>query len=154
MQLYLLRHGEAEAANIGGDEARELTEKGRRDVQAMAELLLRAGARPECVYTSPLTRARQTGDIVARALGLAAQPDDRLRPGAKLGAVQRLLGERSHRAALLVGHEPDLSSIVFHLTDGRVKMRTSAVARVDADRLEPGGGVLVWLVSPELFAPR
>ena len=154
MELYLLRHGEAEAANIGGDEARELTEKGRREVETMAQLLLGAGARPECVYTSPLTRARQTGEILARTFGLAAQPDDRLRPGAKLGSVQRLVGEQSHRSALLVGHEPDLSSIVFHLTDGRVKMRTSAVARVDADRLEPGGGVLIWLASPELFAPR
>ncbi|MFB3880927.1 MAG: phosphohistidine phosphatase SixA [Armatimonadota bacterium] len=151
MQLYLMRHGEAEAASISGDEARELTEKGRRDVQTMAEMLIRAGARPECIYTSPLTRARQTAEIVARLLGLVAQPDSRLRPGAKLGSVQRLVEELTSASMLLVGHEPDMSSIVFHLTDGRIRMRTGGVARVDADRLEPGSGVLVWLASPELF---
>ena len=154
VELYLLRHGEAGAAALGGDEARQLTEKGRRDVQAGAELLLRASAQPETVFTSPLARARQTGEIVAEALGLASQPDDRHCPGATRRSVARLVGEQSYRRLLLVGHEPDLSSIVRQLTDGRVKMQTSAVARVNADRLEPGGGVLAWLVSPGLLPPR
>jgi phosphohistidine phosphatase len=149
MQLYLMRHGEAEPAGAGGEEARELTEKGRRDAQMMAAMLLRAGVRPQRVYTSPLTRARQTAEIVAGALGLTAQPDDRLRPGAKLGAVQRLLGETPCMSVLLVGHEPDMSSIVLQLTDGRVRMRTAGLARVDLETVEPGAGALVWLLSPD-----
>ena len=38
-----------------------------------------------------------------------------------------------------------------YLTRGRVKMRTSCCARVDADRVEPGLGILVWLLSPDAF---
>jgi phosphohistidine phosphatase len=150
MDLYLVRHGEAEAAGVGGDEARELTDKGMRDSRAVAEAVARAGAKLEAIWTSPLVRARQTAEIIGRVLGVTAHSDERLRPGATLGGVQDLLGDRADPQVMLVGHEPDMSALVYQLTGGRVKMRTSGVARIDAERIEPGAAVLVWLVSAEV----
>jgi phosphohistidine phosphatase len=151
MELLLIRHGEAEPPQAAADdEKRELTEDGRQDVRSMAEVLLRAELRPEAIFTSPLVRARQTGDVLAQVLGVEARPDDRLRPGATLGGVQAVVNEGRVSRVLLVGHEPDLSTIVRELTGGRVKMRTSGVARVAADRIEPGAGVLLSLLSPDL----
>jgi phosphohistidine phosphatase SixA len=95
MDLYLVRHGEAEAAGVGGDEARELTDKGMRDSRAVAEAVARAGAKLEAIWTSPLVRARQTAEIIGRVLGVTAHSDERLRPGATLGGVQDLLGDRA-----------------------------------------------------------
>ena len=152
MELLLFRHGEAEPPQAAGtDEKRGLTEEGRRDVRSMAEVLLRAELRPEAILTSPLVRARQTGDILAQVLGVEARPDDRLRPGATLGGVQAVVNEGGVSRVLLVGHEPDLSTIVSGLTGGRVKMRTSGVARVATDRIEPGAGILLSLLVPKLL---
>ena len=154
MELYFYRHGEAEPASAGGtDEARELTDAGRQAVLGMAEALLRAGVRPEAIYTSPLIRARQTGEILGEVFGLSPQADERLRCGATFGAVQALASDRGLARIMFVGHEPDLSTIVHHLTGGRVKMRTSCCARVQADRMEPGLGILVWLLSPDALPP-
>jgi len=154
MELYFFRHGEATPASVGGtDEARELTARGRQESRSMAEALLRAGLRPEAIYTSPLVRARQTGEILGEVFGLPPQADERLRCGAASGDVQALAAERGLARIIFVGHEPDLSTIVRQLTGGQVKMRTSSCARVDADRVEPGLGILVWLLAPDVFPP-
>ena len=76
-----------------------------------------------------------------------------LRCGATFGDVQALAAERDLARLMFVGHEPDLSTIVHQLTGGRVKMRTSCCARVAADRVEPGLGILVWLLSPDALPP-
>jgi phosphohistidine phosphatase len=152
MELYLFRHGEAESAGPAGDDARELTAKGRNDVRRTAEALARAGSKPDGIYASPLVRARQTAEIAGQALGVAWQTDDWLRPGATLGQVQALLAAGQWQRVVLVGHEPDLSTIIGQLTGGRVKMRAGGVARVDSDRIEPGAGVLLLLTSPDMLA--
>ncbi len=151
MELYFLRHGEAEPPSAAAsDEARGLTDRGKQDAVAVAELLRHFSRRPEAIYTSPLLRARQTGDILGEVLGLQARADERLRSGATLGGLQALAAEYGLERIVFVGHEPDMSTIIHELTGGRVKMRTSGCARVDADRLEPGRGILMWLVAPEL----
>jgi phosphohistidine phosphatase len=154
MDIYVFRHGEAEPATPGGsDESRGLTERGEQDSRAVAAVVRAAGGRPEAIYTSPLVRARQTGEILQQVFGVRAEADERLRSGATLGDLQELLGERATQSVLLVGHEPDCSTIVGQLTGGRVKIRTSGLARVVAERVEPGQGTLVWLVAPDLLVP-
>ncbi|MCJ7752309.1 MAG: phosphohistidine phosphatase SixA, partial [Armatimonadetes bacterium] len=119
MELYFFRHGEAETASAGGtDDSRELTARGRQESRVMAEALLRAGLRLEAICTSPLARARQTGEILGEVFGLPPQADERLRCGAAFGAVQALAAERGLARILFVGHEPDLSTIVHQLTGG------------------------------------
>ena len=152
MELYFFRHGEAEPPSAGGtDEARQLTDRGRQESSSMAEALLRAGLRPEAICTSPLARARQTGEILGEVFGLPPQADERLRCGATFGDVQALASERGLARIMFVGHEPDLSTIVHQLTGGRVKMRTSCCARVHADRVAAGLGILLWLLAPDVF---
>jgi phosphohistidine phosphatase len=153
MELYLFRHGDAGPAPTGGtDEERQLTDKGRDDTRAAARVLRDAGLMVDGLYTSPLLRARETGEILQQVLGLVARSDERLRPGCRLGAVQDLLSDSSDERVMIVGHEPDMSGIVGELTGGRVKWRTSGFARVQFDRPEPGRGVLLSLVSPETFS--
>ena len=154
MELYFFRHGEAQPPSAGGtDEARDLTDAGRQAVRTLADALLRAGLHPDAICTSPLIRARQTGEILGDVLGITPQADERLRCGAALGDIQAIAADRGLARILFVGHEPDLSTITHQLTGGMVKMRTSCCARVDADRVEPGLGILTWLLAPDLLAP-
>jgi phosphohistidine phosphatase len=162
MELYFFRHGDAEPVRPGGpDGERQLSERGRDDVQAVARALSRAGVQPQAIFTSPLLRAGQTGQILAEqlaagerssaALLIAVEPVKGLGPGCRLGDVQALLADRALDRVMLVGHEPDVSMIVGDLIGGgSVRLQTSAVARVDADSIAPGEGVLVWLLAPAL----
>ncbi|MCW2817456.1 MAG: histidine phosphatase family protein [Marmoricola sp.] len=86
--LYLVRHGEAVSnvepviAGLRGD--RGLTELGHRQA-ALLEARLRAEPlEADVLYVSTLLRALETGDYVARALGLPVRTTDdlhELRPG-------------------------------------------------------------------------
>ncbi len=80
--FYLVRHGEAEnnvrhilnSAPVKKEYS--LTEKGREQAQATAQYLATVGA--DVLYSSPILRARETADIIARATGLFVEIDDRL----------------------------------------------------------------------------
>jgi probable phosphoglycerate mutase len=85
--LWLVRHGETEwnaARRLQGQQDSPLTERGRRQAQAIADLLartlgpgIRDGARPRLV-SSPLGRTRATVAPIAEALGLPVEYDARI----------------------------------------------------------------------------
>jgi broad specificity phosphatase PhoE len=81
MRLYFARHGESEANVL-----RVISNRGyvhgltARGVQQAEQLVQRFAAVPLArIYTSPLRRAVETGQIVARALGVALETTDALR---------------------------------------------------------------------------
>src|SRR5436190_2456998 len=67
MKLFLVRHADATPGNP--DELRPLSEEGREQARELGEQLRRDGIAPEILLTSPLLRARQTGEALARATG-------------------------------------------------------------------------------------
>jgi len=106
-----VRH--AEAAPGEPDELRPLTDAGRTVARALGERL--RTERPEAVLSSPLLRARETAEAIARAAGIAAEADERLAPGADADAVRAVVAGRGE-PVVVVGHQPDCSEIVFALT--------------------------------------
>ncbi len=155
MILYFLRHGAAEPARGGDDAARELTAAGIAALRHAAPLWRRVNLRPDIVLSSPLARARQTAELVTEAIGGEVLVDDRLRPGASWGDLaQAMSAHPDARRVLFVGHEPDLSSTVAHLTGAAsVRMRKGGLACVEFyGTPEPGGGELAWLLDPDLYS--
>src|ERR1700679_3637531 len=70
MEIYLLRHGIAEAqAPTGKDADRRLTDGGRRKLRTVLASAQAAGVSPSIVLTSPYRRALETAEIAARELG-------------------------------------------------------------------------------------
>jgi phosphohistidine phosphatase len=117
LRILLIRH--TEAAPGDPDELRPLTDAGRASARALGERLLADGLVPDAVLTSPLLRARETGEAVARASGsgIAAEPDDRLAPGATLAGVRAAVAGRGELVAV-VAHQPDCSQIAAAVTGG------------------------------------
>jgi len=79
-RLLLIRHGETEWNQSGryqGQTDVPLSEVGLAQAQALARRL--AGETLHAVYTSDLSRARQTAEAIAAPHGLAVRPDPRLR---------------------------------------------------------------------------
>ena len=154
MILYFLRHGKAGSPTHGDDDARELTPAGIAALQRAASLWRRVNLRPDVVLSSPLARARQTAELVTEAVGGEVLVDDRLRPGAAWGDLARAMSaHHDARRVLFVGHEPDLSSTIAHLTGAAsVRMRKGGMACVEFYGIpEPGGGELAWLLDPDLY---
>jgi phosphohistidine phosphatase len=152
--LYFLRHGKAGSPSRGDDDARELTSGGIDALQRAGALWRRVNLRPDVVLSSPLARARQTAELVTEAIGGEVLVDDRLRPGASWGDLARAMSAHPDaRRVLFVGHEPDLSSAVAHLTGAAsVRMRKGGLACVEFYGIpEPGGGELAWLLDPDLY---
>jgi len=113
MRLYLVRH--AEAASGSPDGLRPLTAAGREQARALGVQLRDQGVRPDAILTSPLLRARETGELLGRELGVVPVADDRLAPGATTLALTEAVGGRGE-TVVAVGHQPDCSQIVAALT--------------------------------------
>jgi phosphohistidine phosphatase SixA len=115
VQLYLVRHGEAAPGEP--DELRALTAEGREAARALGKRLAGEGVRPDAVLTSPLLRARETGEEIARATGGAVEPDERLAPGATAEQLRAAVAGRGE-TVVVVGHQPDCGRIASELTGG------------------------------------
>jgi phosphohistidine phosphatase len=115
MRLYLVRH--ADAAPGEPDELRPLTTHGREQARALGARLAAEGARGAAVLTSPLLRARETADEIARVLGTSSVADERLAPGATADGVRDAAA--GHGANVVaVGHQPDCGRVAAELTGG------------------------------------
>ena len=108
MRIYLVRH--AEAGPGEPDELRTLTSHGRWQAQDLGERFTRRGIQLDAVLSSPLLRARQTADAIASAAGVAAEPDERLAPGATAEGVRAAVAGRGE-TVVVVGHQPDCGQI-------------------------------------------
>jgi phosphohistidine phosphatase len=126
VRLFLVRH--AEAAPGDPDDLRRLTPAGRAAARALGERL--AADKPDAVLTSPLLRARETGDLIARACGLTALPDERLAPGATADTLRDAAAERGD-TIVAVAHQPDCGEIVLAVTGRDVAFAPAAVQELE-----------------------
>jgi phosphohistidine phosphatase len=157
MELYFLRHGLAGERSewIGHDEDRPLTAAGKAQTAREAAGLSRLGLIPDLILTSPLVRAKQTAEILARALGIPERVgiDEQLSPGFGRKELRQIVSENSGRDKLmLVGHEPDFSKIVGRLIgNAQVVMKKGGLAVVELTDLESLEGRLLCVATPKML---
>ena len=163
MKLYLLRHGEAEDhgdSRYPDDAARPLTPKGIRRTKLLAHSLRQWEVEFDVILSSPLVRARETAEIVARGLRLGGSLEFTSYLAAS-GEPEKLIRQINSlrpepQAVLLVGHEPDLSTLISVLCSGSshavVVMKKGGLCRLDVDQLACGRCARVeWLLPPRLL---
>lgn len=117
--LILMRHGDADY------EVNGLTDKGRSDVDAVAQKLAAQGLVPDIILSSPAGRARETALRVRDVFAKHAQRDIKLRLDPKLNVSATRLPQPFSLApksdvVLVVTHQPN----VEHLS-GRFGKRVS-----------------------------
>lgn len=155
-ELYLLRHAHAgdSAKWTGSDSERPLSPKGKRQAERLGTFLAERGFAPDSIVTSPKLRARQTAELVADAIGIAVAVDDRLGGPLEVDDVNDIVKRAGGTSIVLVGHDPDFSDLCALLTGTEyLPMKKGALARIDmALPLAPNGGVLRWLLPPELVS--
>jgi phosphohistidine phosphatase len=149
MQLYFLRHGEADWPGwTKPDDERPLTDFGKKEVRQVAKFLNRLKVKPDLIVTSPLPRALQTAEVAAEQLKTKLRQDEALEPGFGISELSTVLKRHRSKVLMLVGHEPDFSSVISALTGGFLKLSKAGVALIDIDP-ETEKGRLLWLFPPK-----
>lgn len=144
MRIVFVRHAEAVERTEGiPDEGRYLTPDGRFLFRKTAKTMRDEGLDPNLILTSPYLRAVQTADILAEKLSyvgsLLAMKE--LAPGFDRDALtQVILSYRPVKELVIVGHEPDLSTVIsslLSLPEGFLLEKGAALKlSVDPDNLD------------------
>jgi phosphohistidine phosphatase len=155
VEIYFLRHADAgDPTTFRGDDAqRPLSDKGRRQASSMGRFLNRRGFHPDVIVSSPKMRSRQTAELVAAALDTPVALDERLGGPLDLDGLGALVAAAAgKRKLLLVGHDPEFSELAGELIGAAgLQLKKGALARIDTPLpLGPNGGVLRWLIPPDL----
>ena len=146
MELYILRHGDAE--NSFPDSQRQLSDQGRQQVIGQAKQHKNRLATIECVITSPLTRACQTAELVMSQAAIHCSPQitDCLLPNAHVAAVEQLLEKNDSQKLLLVGHLPLLDQLInYFVGDNVARMATASLASLSMNHAYRGLAKLNWI---------
>ncbi len=159
MEIFILRHGDAEPRGAGIPEAdRALTPKGKRDLRAVLAVARGAKVDPQVILTSPLLRAQQTAAAAAKVFGAPVVETPNLLPGASPDLLWKQLGAMKEKEAILVaGHEPHLSNFTRFLLESAIALdfKKGALIRVTTrNRVGPPRGVLKWILTPKLARGR
>jgi len=156
MKLIAGRHGEAEAAP--NDFERHLTEKGRKDIEGLAQIVLNTHWSFKEIRCSPVLRAVQTAQILADNLGgLNLVRDERLAPGFEIEDIFELLNSyKPSDSCIWIYHAPDIQRLVSRLVgvpDSALYFPpgTMAAMNLPLPALE-GRSMLVWKMQPELIS--
>ena len=155
MQLYVIRHGVAEDARPGQDDAsRELTSDGERKFRAEVKGLRALGWAFDRVLTSPWARAKRTAELLAPVSGDPAIETELLcaPPSRELLAV---IAEKGAATTALVGHEPWLGELVQWLVladphRNAMVLKKGGIAWLEGEPV-PGAMKLRALVPPKLL---
>lgn len=166
MKLYILRHGEAvEHGDPRFKESeRPLTPKGIQRTKLLAHALRQMDVSFDFILSSPLIRARETAEIIARGLrldgGRLTQTDCLGPSGDMEKLVQEINGLRPvPDSVLLTGHEPYLSGFISLLCTGgpglSLTLKKGALCRLEVDLPSCSKcATLGWLIQPRLFAAK
>lgn len=160
MRLYLIRHAWAEEPDEAAwpdDAQRPLTADGRKRFRRVADALAGRGVRPEVIATSPFVRARETAQILVKALPEAPPVVElpALEPNSNLAALLEWTAGRIEDEIACVGHMPGIAYLLAMLvgtSEGRVEFKKGAVAAIDFDS-DPiaGTGQLTWFITAKML---
>ncbi|MDE1845560.1 MAG: phosphohistidine phosphatase SixA, partial [Thaumarchaeota archaeon] len=108
------------------------------------------------VFTSPLLRAKQTAEIVAKSLKYKGRIEeiDSLKPeGSRLEFYTILSKLKQDSVVLVVGHEPCLSEMIsdaISQSGCRLNLKKAGMARIRVISTLPKiKGELRWLLTPK-----
>jgi phosphohistidine phosphatase len=155
MNLFFLRHGEAEPA-FSDDSV--LTTRGIDSIRMTAAAMKILGIRPDEILSSDLSRARETADIIRSELRIdtLVRTCEPLTPPGSCDNLLKLLKESHKSSVLLVGHEPLISRAISQLISGNeqsfITIKKGSLAKVFiAEYTRHIRGSLEWLLPPNVL---
>lgn len=162
MKLLIVRHGQAGdreqfAATGQPDELRPLTKEGAREMKDVARALHRVVSSIDTLATSPLVRARQTAEAVAKEYDVSILETDALKPEAPFQEFEAWARRAAKgEVTTIVGHEPHLSGLIAWLIgdsgDAQLVLKKAGACLLDFQGPpKHGAGRMRWLLTPSVL---
>ena len=129
--LLVLRHGHADHPAGVGDFDRPLSNRGRKQIRAVAEHLESSGHRPELILSSSSRRTQETAQAFLEQVGLDIDiVQTRALYLAYVDEIANAVASvpESVRSLMIVGHNPGFADLVERLAGQHVKFKTGALA--------------------------
>jgi phosphohistidine phosphatase len=161
VNLHILRHGvavERGSPKFENDSERPLTREGEKQLRKTSRSLKEMKLDFDLILSSPLLRAKQTAEIVAKNLKLKKRLkfSDELKPDGSVKNLFRQLNELKPAPdnILLVGHEPYLSRLISLLVSGgesaAIDFKKGGLCKLEVEKLRTGKcATLAWLLTPK-----
>lgn len=156
--LFLLRHAKSSWKDPTlEDFDRPLNGRGRVAAKSIGEFIREQNETVDLVLSSPAVRARETIEIVMKAMGVPAELrfDQRIYEAGPLRLLEVISQiEEDKSRVLLVGHNPGMEELLQVLTGRSEHMATGALAKIDLktakwSKAADHKGNLAWLVKPK-----
>ena len=151
-QVEVDRLGAAALLHVASDRENHL---GRRDVE-IANGLKSLDVKIDYILSSPLLRAKQTAEIVAKSIKYKSKIEeiDSLKPeGSRLEFYSVLSKFKQDSMVLVVGHEPYLSEMMgeaISQSGCQIDLKKAGLARIRVLKTLPKiRGELRWLLTPK-----
>ena len=133
------------------DEDRVLSEKGVKEVEDVCRLRQHDLQNVRQIFSSPMIRVKQTLEIAAKILGLAApiSESDYLTTGSRLKEIVSFVNELEFNGGdvLVSSHQSCTSILVLWLTGEDVLISNGSLLAIDVEKPEQGGGTILWQES-------
>ena len=152
MALYLVQHGKSHSKDI--DPEQGLTEEGQTEVTRIADVARGYGVKVDAILHSTKKRARQTAEIMARALEPADGIKEKtgLKPMDDVTALGGLIDSAAN--VMLVGHLPSMARLTSWLITGSIEPPVFAFQNGGIvclqENIEAGGWVIAWSLMPHI----
>ncbi|MBM6614670.1 CHAD domain-containing protein [Desemzia sp. RIT804] len=150
-QIWLFRHGIAESKNNDKpDYDRALTPKGKKELESSVPNLryLLDTQRPIFIWSSPLTRACETAEIISQALGNQKIIQKEFIATGDIGLLTAEIKKLSKESTVIVvGHEPTLSDWTEQLTGVSLPFDKGSSAAIQLK--SSSESELLWFHQPE-----
>jgi phosphohistidine phosphatase SixA len=141
--VYIVRHGKAGSRSswTQPDDLRPLTKVGRRQAEAIADVLSDNGI--QRILSSSYVRCRQTVEPLAERLRLPVDLSDALEEGAPLFEVLALLDKVGDDTAVLCTHGDVVGELLEHCASHGVDVDIRLLAKGSIWVLESEAGAVI-----------
>ncbi|GAB1441813.1 hypothetical protein MASR2M39_06480 [Ignavibacteriales bacterium] len=157
MNLYIVRHTDAEYLGTGPGGERQITEEGRRWLENSVKQWKKFIPRIDLIVSSPALRTQQTAEVIGGGLGYEGEVvvSKSLQSGTAIADVYSYLHSNREENILLVMHEPEVSLLTMNATGtGSIEFyfKPGTLAKiVFPGKMRPHTGKLHYFLPPDVF---
>ncbi len=150
MELILVRHAIAEARNSSMEDFdRQLTSEGRRRFEASLPAYKMLLPKQVRIWSSPLVRAWQTAELLARAVDVTNIESKDVIAGASFESFFKLVSQAEPEDCIVVvGHQPYLADWCGQLCGFDLPFKKGAAASLKLEAETAGQAELKWFIQP------
>lgn len=133
-KLFIIRHAKSDWGDENLDDFdRPLNEKGIKDCALVGKYLKQKNEKIDIILSSPALRAHTTAKLLAKELDFnknIMQNQYIYEPF--VAAIQELISyiHDDNDTAILVGHNPGVSTLAYMLCDSREELKTASIVEI------------------------